>query len=62
MSMNVQKLIDKHDSDIRQFRSMITRLTGQQGTRAAIGNLEFRIAAAEKSKAILRAAANAQRT
>jgi len=52
--VTIQKLIEKNDRDIALFRSYIARLTGQQGTRQAIGGLEHRITAAEQSNSLLR--------
>jgi hypothetical protein len=52
----VQDLIRKNDCDIALFREYIAKLTGKPGTRAYIGDLERRIAAAEQSNAILCAA------
>jgi hypothetical protein len=54
--ITVQYLIRRNDCDIALFREYIGKLKGKPGTRAYIGNLERRIAAAERSNAILRAA------
>jgi hypothetical protein len=54
--ITVQNLIRKNDRDITLFRLYIAKLKGKPGTRADIGDLERRIAAAERSNAILRAA------
>lgn len=52
--VTIQKLIAKNDRDIERFRSYIARLSGQQGTRQAVGDFERIVAAAERSNAILR--------
>jgi hypothetical protein len=54
--VTIQTLIMKNDRDIALFQSYCRRLTGQAGTRQAIGDLERRITMAERSNAILRAA------
>jgi hypothetical protein len=51
-----QDLIGKNDRDIALFREYVAKLTGKLGTRLYIGDLERRIAMAERSNAILRAA------
>jgi hypothetical protein len=53
--ITVQDLIRKNDSDIALFREYIAKLKGKPGTRAYIGDLERRIASAERSNAIVRA-------
>jgi len=53
--VTIQNLIAKNDREIALFRRYIVRLTGQQGTRQAIGDLERRVTMAERSNAILRA-------
>jgi hypothetical protein len=54
--ITVQDLIRKNDNDIALFREYIAKLKGKPGTRAYIGDLARRIAAAERSNAILRTA------
>jgi hypothetical protein len=54
--ITVTDLIQKNDRDIALFREYIAKLTGKPGTRGYIGDLERRIAAAERSNAILRSA------
>jgi hypothetical protein len=53
--VTIKDLIAKNDRDIALFRGYIVRLTGQRGTRRAIGDLEHRITMAERSNAVLRA-------
>jgi hypothetical protein len=55
MMVTVQDLIQKNDCDIALFREYIAKLKGKPGTRAYIGDLERRIASAERSNAIVRA-------
>ena len=54
--ITIPDLIQKNDQDIALFREYIAKLTGKPGTRGYIGDLERRIAAAERSNAILRSA------
>jgi hypothetical protein len=49
-------LIRKNNCDTALFREYIAKLKGKPGSRAYMGDLERRIAAAERSNAILRAA------
>jgi hypothetical protein len=51
----IRAQIVKNDRDIALFRDYIERLTGQQGTRTAIGCLKHWIKVAEQSNAALRA-------
>ncbi|MFZ1961896.1 MAG: hypothetical protein WAU78_00235 [Roseiarcus sp.] len=53
--MTIQKLIARNNRDIALFREYIEKLTGKPTGRAYIGDLEQRIAAAERSNLILRA-------
>lgn len=53
--VTVQNLIQINDCDIALFREYIAKLKGKPRTRAYIGDLERRIASAERSNAILRA-------
>lgn len=52
----IRDLIRKNDRDIVLFRKYIANLTGKAGTQQHIGDLKRRIASAEESNAILRAA------
>jgi hypothetical protein len=52
--VTIKDLIAKNDRDIALFRCHVVRLAGQQGTLRAIGDLERRIAMAERSNIILR--------
>ena len=52
--ITVQDLIRKNDCDIALVREYMAKLKGKPGTRAYIGDLERRIATAERSNAILR--------
>ena len=54
--VTIDDLIHRNDRDIALFREYVARLTGKPGVRQYIGDLERRIALAEKSNAILRAA------
>lgn len=54
----IQGLIRKNDGDVTLFRKYLAGLTGKPGTRPYIGDLERRIAEAERSNAILRARYN----
>lgn len=54
--VTIQTLLAKNERDIALFRQFIVRLSGQQGTRQAIGDLKRRISMARQSNAILRAA------
>jgi hypothetical protein len=56
MSVGIHKLISKQDSDIRLFQKYAATLRRKLNTRAYVADLERRIALAERSKAMLKAA------
>jgi hypothetical protein len=52
----IRDLIEKNERDIALFRDYIAVLTAKQGPRQYIGDLRRRIADAQRSNTILRAA------
>ena len=56
MSVRIDELFAKQDGDIRLFQKYVAALRSKPNTRVYVADLERRIAMAERSKAILRAA------
>ena len=54
--VTVQDLIAKNERDIALFLGYIGSLAGKPGTRQYVGDLKRRVAAAERSNTVLRAA------
>ena len=55
-TVQISDLIHKNDRDIALFREYLGKLVGKPGTGQYVGDLKRRIAMAERSNAILRAA------